>query len=90
LLNANYGEFNTGYIQWFFQAKDTQLDCTETVILTKTDGSGLDLVNIHVKKGSCEVKECEEGKIQNLDLDSCLCEPLHAHHGELFTITPES
>jgi len=52
------------------------------VTLTRTDGNEETIV-INVQKGFCPHKECTGEMIQNLDVNSCDCEPLHAHEEHL-------
>jgi hypothetical protein len=84
LKSANLGDFTTGYQQWHFKTLDQNVDCEEDVILTRTDGRGVDTVKVKVFRGHCPVVECKDTEIQNLDKKSCECQPLHETEGEIF------
>jgi len=75
LINANFGDFNTGYSQWLFESKDFDVNCEEDVVLTRTDGAGEDTFKFTIFRGHCPAPEtpCETGTIQNLDVTSCEC-----------------
>jgi len=71
------------------------MPCTEVVELTRTDGSGVDIITINVQRGYCAtpVEPCAEGTIQNIDVTSetaCECEPLQAHEGELIDLSVDT
>lgn len=37
LVDENYGDFATGYIQYLFVAKDVRVHCTDSITLTRSD-----------------------------------------------------
>lgn len=53
VISENYGNFETGFKQWVFKALMSELDCEEDVELTRTDGSGKDVITIIVPRGMC-------------------------------------
>jgi len=37
LIDANFGDYNTGYIQYLFQAKNVDVFCHEDIELTRSE-----------------------------------------------------
>jgi hypothetical protein len=85
LLDKNLGGSKTGYIQYLYEAGSFDKDCQEVVELTRKDGKDTKVqLTVNVAKGFCKATTCKEGLLQNLDVESCKCEPVKAPIGELF------
>jgi hypothetical protein len=82
LVDKNFEGFNTGYFQWLFQAKNSDVDCTEDITLTRTDEEKTTVTfNVNVQRGFCPAVECPATQLVNLDVTSCACEDLKQTYG---------
>jgi hypothetical protein len=88
LLDSNYDSFNTLYSQWHFKAKNLTETCIDYVNLTRIGTGLVDMVTVEVQMGRCPLlvgdDECSVEEIQNLDISSCLCEPMAVTYGRVF------
>ena len=79
LENRNLGDFNTGYKQYHFVAKDEELLCEEVLSLAFSEhadapGTTFD-IDLTVEKAACSAIECPAGETVNAFDCSCMTEP---------------
>jgi hypothetical protein len=54
LVNDKLGEFKTGYFQWLFQAKNSDVNCDEDMTLTRTDDAETTvMIKLTIERGYC-------------------------------------
>lgn len=89
LDSTNFGDFNTGFQQWKFTAKDEALECEEIVKLTRSShapdaGTQVDFT-IKVDKRVCDLNapesQCPDG--ETLNANTCACMTALVTEGDL-------
>lgn len=86
LDDRNLGNFNTGYRQFLFTAKDEALECTETLDLVHSSHSPtpgvIEKLEFSITKAACDFVECPAGEVQEAYFCGCMAEP--EVEGDLF------
>jgi len=83
VVNANLGDFKTGYTQHLFEVID--LNCTESIPVVSselaTEAGVTHNIEVFVTKKPCALETCPVGEIQ--DLYTCGCKAMQPVLGEL-------
>jgi len=86
LEDRNLGNFNTGFRQFLFTAKDEALECSETLDLVHSSHSQtpgvVEQIEFSITKASCAFVECPAGEVQEAYFCGCMAEP--EVEGDLF------